>query len=146
MPPDALPPPAGRPALRIGFFGVFHPRSERAGSFSTSLVYGLAQSRRVAGIEVFAPRPAALPPGWEPARVRVRPEWAFDDPVSLLRTFGRMWSTRHRTDVFVFSIYVTAFGRGALANAVGLVLPGLLRRCSGVPVVVYMHNFLETQD
>ena len=49
-------------------------------------------------------------------------------------------------DGYLFNIYVTAFGRTRLANALGLMLPSIIRVITGRPAVVYMHNFLETQD
>ncbi|MCI4330740.1 MAG: glycosyltransferase [Thermoplasmata archaeon] len=132
--------------LRIGFFGVFYPHSERAGSFSTSLVWELARSPRVALVRVFGPSDAVMPPGGDPARLKVEGTWEADRPSSLLRSLGRMWSARAGVDVFVFSIYVSAFGRRAIANAIGMLVPTVLRVTARKPVLVYMHNFFETQD
>jgi glycosyltransferase involved in cell wall biosynthesis len=132
--------------LRIGFFGVFYPGSERAGSFSTSLVWELARSSRVERVHVYGPTGARRPDGGDPRRLAVEEAWAADDPLSLLRALARMWRARRTTDAYLFSIYVTAFGRRSIANVVGLLLPPILRIAARRPVFVYMHNFLETQD
>jgi glycosyltransferase involved in cell wall biosynthesis len=129
----------------IGFFGTFYPEFQKAGNSSTGLVLLLAQLGGVGRIEVFAQEGGRRPEGVDPAKVTVRPSWRHDDPVSLLRCLARMRAAAPRLDAFVFNIYVTSFGRSRAANATGLLLPGLLRRWTGRPVVVYMHNLLETQ-
>jgi glycosyltransferase involved in cell wall biosynthesis len=143
----SAPPEPPRPnGLRIGFFGSFYPSSERAGSFSTSLVWELARSPKVSRVEVFGPPRSALPPGGDARRVAVRAAWTPDDPTSIARAGWAMVRARSETDVYLFSIYVTAFGRRPAANALGLLLPTFVRIATGRPVFVYMHNLLETQD
>ncbi len=74
------------------------------------------------------------------------PLWSHDDPLTLIKALLVMLRATRRIDVFVFNLAITSMGNSRLANGIGILLPSILRRLSGKPVLVYMHNFLETQD
>ena len=133
-------------ALRLGFFGAFHPMTDRAGSASTGMVLMLDRSPRLAHLVVFGPEGARPLEGIDLPRTEVVPAWAVDDVPSLLRALRAMAHRAPELDGYLFSIYPTFFGRSPMANGVGLLLPVLLRRLTGRPVVVFMHNFVESQD
>ena len=132
--------------MRVGVFCSFYPFSSRAGSASTGMVTLLAQSPRVSRVIVFAPRGSVLPPGLPADRVGVRNAWAPDRPFSLARCLFTMLREQRDLELVVFSMYPTSFGRMAISNAAGMLLPSLLAKLSSIPIVVYMHNFLETQQ
>ena len=131
---------------RLGFFGAFHPMTDRAGAASTGMVLLIARSPNVERLVVFGPEGAAAPPGLGLATMEVRGAWSVDDPASLLRCLRAMVRASEGLDGFLFSIYPTFFGRRPAANGIGMLLPVLLRRLTGKPVVVFMHNFVESQD
>lgn len=131
---------------RIGFFGAFHPMTARAGGASTGMALLLSELKGLDGIVVFGPRVAEMPPASDPRRLEVVPVWQPDDLLSLFRTLKAMSRASDRLDGYIFSIYVTAFGRSIVVNTLGLTLPVLLRWLTGKPVVVFMHTFVETQD
>ncbi|MCI4319020.1 MAG: glycosyltransferase [Thermoplasmata archaeon] len=106
----------------------------------------LSRSPKVDQITAFVPRGSAVPPAAVAARLTLRPTWAHDDLGSLVRTLLRMLRAGPRTDLYLFNIYVTSFGRNPIVNAFGLMMPVALARWTRKPVRVYMHNFLETQD
>lgn len=132
--------------LRIVFFGNFHPQTTRISTTSIGMVMLLASLPEVERIEVACPVGSRLPEGtgWE--KVVLRPMWRHEDPLSVVRSLFVLLREARSTDVFLFNTYVTAFGRSKSANALGLMLPSLLAWLSLTPVVVYMHNFVETQQ
>jgi glycosyltransferase involved in cell wall biosynthesis len=132
--------------MRVGIFGAYHPEYHRSGSITTSLSLLFAELPAAERIVVFAQSGASLPS----VRLARPPEiviaWRSDDPAALLGAAARMLWRAHKLDAFLFNIYLTSFGSRGLANAVGLCLPSALAVLARRPVVVYMHNFLETQD
>ena len=137
------PPPR---AFRIGFFSAFYPMMSRTGGGSTGMALLLASSPRVARAVIFGPTGSRMPPGVDPGRIELVPVWRPDDLWSFVRTAWVMGRAAGRLDGFLFSISVKCFGRHSLTNAAGLLLPVLLRRLTGKPVVVFVHNFVETQE
>ena len=131
---------------RIGFFGAFYPMTARAGGASTGMALLLAESPRLEGVVVFGPGGSTLPPGADPAHLEVIPAWEPDDLRRLLHALKEMTRRGTKVDGYLFSIYVTAFGKRSLVNAAGLVLPVVVGGLTKKPVVVFMHNFVETQD
>ncbi|MCI4366945.1 MAG: glycosyltransferase [Thermoplasmata archaeon] len=117
----------------------------RTGGGSTGTALLLAASPRVEQVVVFGPTVARLPEGVDTARIRLVPIWKPDDLWSLVRSGWAMWKESSRLDGFIFSLSVTTFGRRSIVNAAGLLLPVILRRATGKPVVVFVHNFIETQ-
>ncbi len=132
--------------LRIGFFGTFFPEYQKAGNSSTGIVFLLRSSDLTGAIEVFSQVGSYFPEDFDTSNLRNRPVWKFDSPISLLRCLRLMRNEAQGLDAYVFNIYMTSFGRTRITNAVGLLIPPLLRLVTGKPVLVYMHNFLETQD
>lgn len=132
--------------INIGVFGSFYPCSGYVAPHTTGLVAALLSIPEVRSVTVFCPEGSAIPVGLDSKALRVQASWRHDDPVSLVRALVKMLAQSSKLDVFLFNIYVTAFGRSRMANAVGLLLAPLLATLSRRPVVVYMHNFVETQD
>lgn len=132
--------------ISIGVFGSFYPCSGYVAPHTTGLVGALLSIPGVESVTVFCPEGSAIPVALASKAIRVQKSWRHDDPVSLVRTLARMLAQSSKLDVFLFNIYVTAFGRSRVANAFGLLLAPLLTALSRRPVVVYMHNFIETQD
>lgn len=137
---------ASRPGGSIGVFGTFYPESGMAGTFATGLVLALAESGLLTSVVAFCQSGAVIPAGERWSNVQLRPCWKHDDPVSLLKAMLVLKSHSKALNGYLFNTYVTAFGRTSAANVVGLLMPPLLALLTGKPVVVYMHNFLETQD
>lgn len=133
-------------ALRLGFFGAFHPMTDRAGAASTGMVLLLARSPRVRSLVVFGPEGARPPEGVDLPVTEVRPTWASDHPLSLVAALQAMVRRAPELDGYLFSINPTLFGRKSLANGLGMLLPVAVRRLTGKPVVVFMHNLVVSQD
>lgn len=132
--------------MRIGLFGSYFPEFRRSGSATTTLSFLLAALDGVDRVIVFAQAGASLPRLAASKRPEIVSAWRADDPVSLVAAAVRMlWASRS-LDVWVFNMYLTSFGARRASNAVGLLLPTVLALLARRPVVVYMHNFLETQD
>jgi glycosyltransferase involved in cell wall biosynthesis len=143
--PSAGPFGSSRP-LRIGFFGAFHPMSDRAGAASTGMAVLLALSSRVGRILVLGPRGARPPDGIAMERAEVIGIWEPDRLGTLIRSLRELTRRGSELDGYIFSIYPTAFGRRPMPNAFGLGMPVLVHWLTRRPVVVFMHNFVETQD
>ncbi len=132
--------------MRIGLFGAYHPEYRRSGSVTTSLSVLLSELEEVDRVVVFAQAGASLPAVPMARPPEVVPAWRFDDPGSLVAAAVRMLGASRRLDAFLFNIYLTSFGARRVSNAVGLLIAPFLALLSRRPVVVYMHNLLETQD
>ena len=132
--------------FRLGLFGTFFPASEMVGTFTTGLAVALSESEQLGSVVVFCQFGARLPTTGRWSRVRLEPCWAHDDPISLLRALFTLRRGSDSVDGFLFNTYVTAFGRSAAANVMGLLIPTSLALMTRKPVVTYMHNLLETQD
>jgi glycosyltransferase involved in cell wall biosynthesis len=131
---------------RLAIFGVFYPEFQFAGNSSTGLLLLLEESTQVSHLTVFPQRGAILPLRHNSSRVDLVPTWSLGNPLSIITTWATMLRFRASLDGYVFNIYVTSFGRSRLANLLGLLVPSLLALLGGKPVLVYMHNMVETQD
>lgn len=116
------------------------------GSTTTGLVLLLSKLTYVDQIYVYAPLDSRIPPGFDTGKVRVIRSWKYDSPRTLGVTAVRILSQMDAVDVFLFNIHLTSFGTSGPTNALGLSIPPLVARLSRRPVVVVMHNFIETQD
>jgi glycosyltransferase involved in cell wall biosynthesis len=130
---------------RLTFFGSYYPEFRRVGTVSTGLVGLLAGSPKVDSIRVFAQVGAGKPRNLD-SKVSVTGSWKLDDPLSLIRTFLLLLKVRDSTDSYLLNTYPTAFGVGRIANALGLMIGPMLGFTTGKAVMVYMHNFAESQD
>lgn len=132
--------------LKLGIFGTFHPEYNFVGNVTTALALGLAQSRLIDSVTVFCQQGGTFPSSFPHDRVKLVPCWKHDDAVSLVNAGRRVLKSVHQLDALLFNTYVTGYGKGRVANGLGLVLPTLLSKLSQVPILVYMHNFVETQS
>lgn len=135
-----------RERLRIGIFGAFHPQTGNAATSSTGIAYLLAKSERVSEVAAFVPCSSQLPSTCRDGKINLVRCWTFDDPVSLLKALLVMRKSRHELSGFIFNIYLTSFGVRRISNVLGLIMPAVLRLTSNRPVVVYLQNFLASQD
>ncbi len=142
---SAAAPAAGPGRRRVGFFAAFYPMTSRAGGGATGLALLLSRSPNVERLVVFAPTEARPPPAAD-GRLELVRVWVPDDAASLWRALKRMTRESPKLDGYLFSIYVASFGKGPAVNALGLMLPVLVRGLTRKPVLVIMHNFVETQD
>jgi hypothetical protein len=119
---------------------------EGSGPTTTALTATLTQGCQFGSLIVFAQLGSKLPTNRSWPMVRLVPCWKREDPISLIRALRIMASHSREVDGFLFNTYLTMFGRSRMANAIGNLVPPTLALVSRKPVVVYMHNFLETQD
>jgi glycosyltransferase involved in cell wall biosynthesis len=103
-------------------------------------------SARVARVVVFGTAGSSAPEHLDLPNLTVLPIWSPDRPRTLLRALWAMTRRASELDGYVFNIYPTAFGRFPPANGLGMLLPVLVARLTRRPVVVFMHNFVESQD
>lgn len=134
-----------REKLKLGFVGTFHPRAERLGTASTGMVALLSQLDWVSNVTVFGQIGATMPEGSNLEKVSFENIWDFDNPISLIRLLLILIRRSSNLDRIIFNTYLTAFGRSDAVNGLGLLLPCILRTVSRKSVIVYMHNFLETE-
>jgi glycosyltransferase involved in cell wall biosynthesis len=132
--------------LKLGVFGTFYPEYNFVGNVTTPMVLGLAGLGCIDRIIVICQEGAKIPAEFSHDKIRLIPCWRHDDPLSLLAAARTVLKSSSDFDVLVFNTYVTGYGRGRLTNAIGLLLPSIIRRLSRVPTIVYMHNFVETQE
>ncbi|HKN06162.1 MAG TPA: hypothetical protein VJ021_00965 [Thermoplasmata archaeon] len=116
------------------------------GTASTGIIRALILNGKVESLVMFSQVGSYLPRALDSPKVQLRSCWVRDRPLSLLLTLRIMLKRSRGLDGFLFNVYLTAFGRTSLANGVGLLMPPLLALLTRKPVIVYMHNLLETQD
>lgn len=136
-------PPA---ALRIGLFGAFFPEFQWAGNSTTGLAVEMVNNSNVARVVIFCQHGGSSPFRSGLRGLEIRPCWRINSALSLLRALACIIRSAPSLDIIVFNIYVTSFGKSAITNGVGLLLPSLVSLISNRPVAVYLHNLLETQD
>jgi glycosyltransferase involved in cell wall biosynthesis len=132
--------------MAVGFFGSFYPSVQRAANSSTGIVLGLSRSPRIETVYAFVPAGSKIPEFLEEDKIRLVRCWSHDAPLSLIRAAIKMIQMRRWISAYLFNTYVTAFGRSKIANGLGLLVPVLVGLLTSRRVVVYMHNFVETQD
>ena len=113
---------------------------------STGLAAGLAESEALSSLTIFSQIGSKLPDGTGWSSVQLIPCWKHDDPISLILALKTLLVQSRHINVFLFNIHLTAFGRRAVTNVTGLLIPPILAILTRKQVLVYMHNFLETQD
>ncbi len=79
----------------------------------------------------------------ETERLRAVPCWRFGAVDNVVRILGQL--RRLRPDVVLFNLQFTTFGKAKLPAALGLLIP-MLARVLGFPVMVLLHNTMETVD
>jgi glycosyltransferase involved in cell wall biosynthesis len=132
--------------LRIGLFGTFHPEYNFAGNTTTPIALALARTQVVDRVTVFCQEGGKFPRSYSHDKVELVPCWRHNDPLSLISAIRRVLQLANRLDTVIFNTYVTAYGKSRAANTLGLLLPTALAGLFHEPTVVYMHNFVETQD
>ncbi|MGP8078106.1 MAG: glycosyltransferase [Thermoplasmata archaeon] len=132
--------------VSVGLFGTLFPEGGFAGNSSTGIVAALIRDERVESVTIFSQTGSYIPDALGSQKARVIPCWMHDRPSSLVQALCSMLKRSAAVDGFLFNIYPTAFGRTSIANGVGLLTPPLVALLTRKPVVVYMHNLLETQD
>lgn len=134
---------AARP---VCLFGGFLPKPERLGPHTTGFSLLLSRVPSVSNVTVFCPRSSVLPPAFHVESVRLVRSWGFDDTFSIART-GLLMAKESRSASFsIFNIYPTSFGRGRIVNAMGMLIPVLVRFLARRKPCVYLHNSVASQD
>lgn len=131
--------------MNVCIFGNYYPHFEGSGTITSALSLLLAEDPRFRSITIHGNSDSVIPPVISPERVRLERSWTRDDPVSIIRAIIHMLF-RSKTDLYIFNIYLTCFGRGRLTNFIGLLMPAIVSLVSRKKVITYMHNFLETQQ
>lgn len=135
----------GRRGLKIAFFGTLPPLTERLASTSSGMLVLLSNSNRIDSIDFYGQVGAKIPDAASDDKIDLKETWRIDSPISLIRTMVRLVRST-RTDTFFFNLYLTMFGRRRLSNVIGLLMPIVVSKLTKKRVVVYMHNFIETED
>lgn len=126
-------------------FGTFSPLTERLSSANTGMAILLSWSKRIDSIHLYAQEGAAIPYSSSRQKFIMGQPWRVDKTSSLVRTLVHMWRDSG-VDVYFFNISLTMFGKKKLTNVVGLLLPAILSKLTRRKVVVYMHDFIETDE
>lgn len=131
--------------MKIVVLGTLEPLGARLSSTSAGMLTLLSLSKNVDKIDFHAQKGGLLPPAVSKDKVTLCEPWEIDNPVSLIRAMIRM-ARKKSTDVFFFNLSLTMFGRSRLANVVGLLVPTMVSILARKKVVVYMHDFIETEE
>ncbi len=132
--------------MRLGLFENFYPAKDRLGTHSTSLALLLQRADPTLDLELVVPSGSTWPAAFPAGRVRFRPSWSHGDPGSLLRAASGLGRRFGPDDRVLFNWFPTCFGENRSANAIGMLLPAVVRVGARHPPYVYAHNFIETQD
>jgi glycosyltransferase involved in cell wall biosynthesis len=138
--------PAASGSVRLALFGTFYPESGFVGTTSTGFARALSSTETVGSIVIFGQRGSIIPRSLQSPKLRLLPIWSHDDGPSLLRAALTLILRSREFDAVLFNTFLTGFGRKSLVNALGLLIPPVVALVTGRCVIVYMHNFMETQD
>lgn len=128
--------------LRLGVVSAFPPSRGSLTEYGYHLVTQLAAQPDVSEVVLYADRTDAGSPEAVPGVVAA-PCWEMNGlgtVVSVLREVRRT-----RPDAVVFNLQFATFGDTRVAGGLGLLTPWLVR-LSGTPVVVLLHNLVDTVD
>ena len=132
--------------MRLGLFENFYPAKDRLGTHSTSLALLLLRADPDLELELFVPESSEWPAGFPHDRVSFHPTWRHDSPLRMARAASAMGRSLGEDGRMLFNWFPTCYGQTRAANAVGMLLPRLVRWRAGHRPAVYAHNFIETQD
>lgn len=131
--------------MKLVFFGTLIPLTERLASAGTGMAILLSRNPQIDVIDVFAQTGGRIPEGADNSKIHLKEPWEIDNPVSLLRAIAHLARERD-SDVLFFNQSLTMFGRKKLSNVIGLLIPTIVAKWTRKPVVVYMHDFIETEE
>lgn len=82
---------------------------------------------------------------WQPgaAPLRIVPSWRFGALDNSLRIASKVRAIG--PDIVLFNIQFASFGKSKPSAALGLLAPAMIR-AAGIPVIVLLHNIMETVD
>lgn len=129
--------------MRVCLVSAFPPNHGNLAEYAEYLVDEIVENPEVDELVVLANRAENADGAVEGAGLAVRRVWATDSLFSLLVLPLRV--LRMRPDVVHFNLHLMSWGRGRATNAVGALLP-LLVRLLGFRVVVTLHNLGDTID
>lgn len=131
--------------MKLVFFGTMLPLTERLASASTGMAILLSRNPHIESIHIYCQAGGKAPKGANSDKICLREPWQIDSPISLIKA---MFHVAHEgdADAFFFNQSLTMFGRKKLTNVMGLLIPTIVSKLTRKPVVVYMHNFIETEE
>lgn len=132
--------------MSIGLFGTFYPQFQWAANSTLGIARVLSTLPQVERIRVFCPVGSTLPHDLLSRKVSLIPCWRIDSASSLLRVIPAVRAHSSQLDLVILNIYLTSFGRSRITNGVGFLVATFMPILTGLPVLVYLHNLLESQD
>ena len=131
--------------MKIGVFGTLPPLTERLSSVSSGMLILLSKSPDIDGITFYGQDGSFIPGAAEAGKVQLKRSWSIGSPMSIIRTLVQMLRDRE-SEAYFFNASLTMFGPDKLSNVIGLLVPSLLAKLTQKKVVVYMHDFIETEE
>jgi glycosyltransferase involved in cell wall biosynthesis len=131
--------------LRLAIVSSYPPSHAALTEYARQIVPLLADKPGIAGVVVLADRLDSGVRDVAPSDPRIAIErcWSFGS--SRAARDIRRALRRHRPDAVIFNIHFTTFGIHKVPAALGLCAPALAR-LAGYPVVVLLHNLIDTVD
>ncbi len=132
--------------MHIGLFENFYPGKDRLGTHSTSLSLLLQRATApTTELDLAVPEGSRWPAPFRSDRVRFHPSWRHGDAGSLVRAARALSRRVGRQGRVLFNWFPTCFGETRAVNAVGMLLPSIVRASTRRAPCVSAPNFLATQ-
>lgn len=135
-------PASSNDGLRIALVTAYPPSQTTLNEYGYHLARHLAAKPEVRELIILhddVPEPVTdVPEG-----ARAVPAWRYGSVFNPVRILKAVRASR--ADVVLVNAHFTSFAAGKVAAALGLMTPALLR-ASGTPVVVLLHNLVDTVD
>jgi glycosyltransferase involved in cell wall biosynthesis len=131
--------------MKLAIFGTFFPLTARLASATTGMVYLLSKNEKVGKIRLYAQKGAELPASFSSDKCTLIECWSVDKPFSIANSIVRL-SRDKEADAYFFDLSLTMFGIKKVSNFIGLLMPPLLAKITKKKVLVYMHDFIETEE
>jgi len=130
--------------LKVCFVSSYPPNRARLSEYAKNLVAELENRQSISKIFVLGDKSAATAADYlADSKVEVRRVWTPDDPVSILNILRHI--LKLRPDVVHYNVHFQSYGRGRIANFLGLSLI-FLSRLLGFKVLAEVHNLGEKVD
>lgn len=131
--------------MKVAYVGDFINHGKSLPTFGTSFVILLARLEFVISVDVFCP---GLNRNIEyfklPEKIKVINSYNYDDPLSLLTLLRQSWEDY---DIVIFNMLPTGYGNSSFTNAIGLLIPILLKRLFKYNnIKIIYHNSIFTND
>lgn len=131
--------------MKLAIFGTFFPLTGRLGSTTTGMAFLCCKNEKIERIRLYVQKGAKLPASFSSNKCTLIESWYIDKPLYIANSIVSL-SMDKEVDAYFFNLSLTMFGIKRVSNFIGLLMPPLIAKVTKKKVLVYMHDFIETEE